>query len=207
MPLPPPTGNCFSGSTWLKQLSRLVEGIPVLYQSNVFLIINSGSRRPPVDDIRSLQAKIPKHWSLIQSLEIKWEVALFDRNQANMVPHLWGRDAYEALWDSLADIPALVRLRIALVLPRCPPADMNASDMDLRDLYLAPIMRLKTLRVCEVVMPQSYRRSFGDGEGESSRERSGKSQFCMSWIDDDAGRVPAGPAVASILASASMALT
>ncbi|KAK4153033.1 hypothetical protein C8A00DRAFT_15693 [Chaetomidium leptoderma] len=175
----------------------LIDGIPVLYQSNIFLIINTGCRRPPVDDIRSLQAKIPKHWPRIQSLEIKWEVASFDRHQASMVPHLLGRDAYEAFWDALADMPALSRLRIALLIPRCRQIDLNPPAMGLRDFYLGPIIRLRSLRVCEVAIPKSYSPIFNSGEWESLMARTEKGQYHISWIDDDSGRLYSGPAVAN----------
>lgn len=178
-------------------LPSLMEGLPVLYQSNVFLIINSGSRRRPVDDIRSLQAKIPKHWPLIQSLDIKWEVAAFDRNQANMVPHLWGREAYEALWDALADMPALAHLRIALLMPRIIPSDMAVLSIEFRDLYLAPITRLKTLRSCEVVMPRSYGTLFGDEERQFLMAADTKVPYRI-FFADEAERVPSGPAVANL---------
>jgi hypothetical protein len=175
-----------------------MDGIPVLYHSNVFLVINSGSRRLPVDDIRSLQAKMPKHWPLIQSLEIKWEVAPFDRNQASMVPHLYGRDAYEAFWDALAEMPTLSRLRIALLMPPCPQFDPNSQPFELRDLYLGPIQRLRSLRVGEVAMPRSYLPAFGATEWGSLMARSSEGQYRISWVDDDSGPVPPGPATAQL---------
>ncbi|KAL2131363.1 hypothetical protein VTI74DRAFT_5174 [Chaetomium olivicolor] len=175
----------------------LIEGLPILYQSNVFFIINKGSRRRPVDDIRSLQAKIPKHWPLIQSLEIKWEVAAFDRNQANMVPHLWGREAYEAFWDALAEMPDLAQLRIALLMPRCSPSDLDPPSLDFRELYLAPIMRLKNLRFCEFAMPRSYGPLFGEEELQTFMESHRKGHYRILWADD-AERVPSGPAVANL---------
>ncbi|KAK4235306.1 hypothetical protein C8A03DRAFT_17937 [Achaetomium macrosporum] len=176
----------------------LTEGIPVLYQSNVFLIVNTGGRRRPVDDIRSLQAKIPKHWPLVRSLEIKWEVAAFDRNQASMVPHLWGREAYESLWDALAEMPTLAHLRIAVLMPRfCSRSEPNTSCDELRDIYLTPILRLKGLRSCELIMPKSYRPVPGGEEWESFMARSGRGQYHISWIEDS-GLVPSEPALAGI---------
>jgi hypothetical protein len=175
-----------------------MESIPILYQRNVFLIINTGGRRLPVDDIRSLQAKMPKHWPLIQSLEIKWEVAPFDRNQASMVPHFGGRDAYEAFWDALAEMPALSRLRIALLMPRCPQADLNPPAFELRDFYLGPVARLRSLRVCEVAMPKSYLPLFGEQGCESFKTRAGGSECRITWVDEDSGRVPSGPAMANV---------
>ncbi|KAK3308316.1 uncharacterized protein B0T15DRAFT_490905 [Chaetomium strumarium] len=184
----------------------LAEGIPVLYQSNVFLIINTSSRRRPVDDIRSLQAKIPKHWPLIRSLEIKWEVAAFDRNQASMVPHLWGREAYESLWDALAEMPALAHLRIAVLMPRfCSRSEPNISFDELRDVYLTPILRLKGLRTCELTMPKSYRPVSDGEEWESFMARSGRGQYHISW-SDDSGLVPSEPALAG-MSRALIALT
>jgi hypothetical protein len=174
-----------------------------LYHSNVFLIINTGSRRLPVDDIRSLQAKMPKHWPLIQSLEIKWEVAPFDRNQANMVPHFGGRDAYEAFWDALAEMPALSRLRIALLMPPCPQADLNSPATELRDLYLGPVQRLRSLRTCEVAMPKSYLPAFGAPEWGSVMPRSEKGQYRLSWVDE----VLSGPAMANMFHLLPRALT
>ncbi|KAK3297159.1 uncharacterized protein B0H64DRAFT_319462 [Chaetomium fimeti] len=176
----------------------LMDGIPVLYHSNVFLVINSGSRRLPVDDIRSLQAKMPKHWPLVRSLEIKWEVAPFDRNHASMVPHSYGRDAYEAFWDALAEMPVLSRLRIALLMPPCPQTDQNPHPFALRDLYLGPIQRLRSLRMCEVAMPRSYVSAFGAQEWESIMARTSEGQYRISWVDDDSGLVPAGPATAQL---------
>ncbi|KAK3995567.1 hypothetical protein QBC44DRAFT_283601 [Cladorrhinum sp. PSN332] len=164
----------------------LDEGIPVLYQSNIFVIINTGSRRRPADDIRSLQAKTPKNWPLIRSLEIKWEVAAFDRNHANMVPHIWGREGYEALWDSLAEMPALVQLRIALILPRYSSPGGVASTAELRALYFGPIKRLTNVRYCEVVLPKSYCLHLGmHQEDESSLETDGHTQLRISWADED----------------------
>ncbi|KAL1838484.1 hypothetical protein VTJ49DRAFT_2622 [Mycothermus thermophilus] len=185
----------------------LVECIPILYQRNVFLIINTGSRRLPVDDIRSLQAKVPKHWPLIQSLEIKWEVAPFDRNQASMVPHFGGRDAYEAFWDALAEMPALTRLRIALLMPRWSPTHLTPSVVDLRESYLGPIGRLKHLRVCEVIMPKSYMSLFGDDECDSFVATPGGLRHRISWVDDDPGSLATGPAMANIFHLLPMALT
>lgn len=175
-----------------------MDGIPVLYHTNVFLVTNSGSRRLPVDDIRSLQAKMPKHWPLIQSLEIKWEVAPFDRNQASMVPHLYGRDAYEAFWDALAEMPTLSRLRIALLMPPCSQIDPNSPPFELRDLYLGPIQRLRSLRMCEVVMPRSYLPAFGANGWEALMGRNSQGQYRISWVDDDSGLVPPGPATAQL---------
>ncbi|KAL2162900.1 hypothetical protein VTH06DRAFT_6736 [Thermothelomyces fergusii] len=162
----------------------LLEGIPVLYHSNVFLIINSGSRRLPVDDIRSLQAKMPKHWPLVQSLEIKWEVAVFDRNQTTMVPHFGGRDAYEAFWDSLAEMRSLSRLRIALLMPPCPLTDSTSPALDMPSLYLGPIQRLRSLQLCEVAMPRSYLSASGQGEWEDLMSRTGKGQRRISCVAD-----------------------
>jgi hypothetical protein len=186
----------------LKQF-RLAEGIPVLYQSNVFLVINTGSRRRPVDDIRSLQAKIPKHWPLIRWLEIKWDVAAFDRNKANMIPHLWGREAYESLWDALAEMPALSHLRIAVLMPRY--ISRSWSFDELRDIYLTPILRVKGLRTCELTMPKSYRPVSGGEEWESFMARSGKGQYHISW-SDDTRPVPSEPALAG-MSRALIALT
>ncbi|KAL2268918.1 hypothetical protein VTJ83DRAFT_3764 [Remersonia thermophila] len=184
----------------------LVECIPILYQRNSFLIINTGSRRLPVDDIRSLQAKVPKHWPLIQSLEIKWEVAPFDRNQASMVPHFGGRDAYEAFWDALAEMPALTRLRIALLMPRWLPTLLAPSAVDLKDSYLGPIGRLKHLRVCEVIMPKSYMPLFGDGECDSFVASPGGLRHRIFWVDDP-GNLATGPAMANIFHLLPIALT
>ncbi|KAL2166022.1 hypothetical protein VTG60DRAFT_3426 [Thermothelomyces hinnuleus] len=183
----------------------LLEGIPVLYHSNVFLITNSGSRRLPVDDIRSLQAKMPKHWPLIQSLEIKWEVAVFDRNQATMVPHFGGRDAYEAFWDSLAEMPALSRLRIALLMPPCPLADSTSPALDMPDLYLGPIQRLRSLQLCEVAMPKSYLSASSQDEWEALMSRTGKGQRRISWVDDDSSSVAPAPASTHMFRLLSMA--
>lgn len=165
-----------------------------MYHSNVFLITNSGSRRLPVDDIRSLQAKMPKHWPLIQSLEIKWEVAVFDRNQATMVPHFGGRDAYEAFWDSLAEMPSLSRLRIALLMPPCPLPDSLSPALGMPDLYLGPIQRLRSLQLCEVAMPKSYLSASTQDEWEDLMSRTGKGQRCISWVDDDASSAALAPA-------------
>ncbi|KAK4226393.1 hypothetical protein QBC38DRAFT_230037 [Podospora fimiseda] len=167
----------------------LDEGIPVLYQSNVFVIINTGSKRRPADDIRSLQAKTPKNWPLIRSLEIKWEVAAFDRNHANMVPHIWGREGYEALWDALAEMPALTSLRIALILPRYSSPAGVASTAELRALYFGPIKRLTNVRSCEVILPKSYRDNLGMHEEEGNfglLESDGHSpRLQISWANED----------------------
>ncbi|KAK4467179.1 hypothetical protein QBC42DRAFT_292898 [Cladorrhinum samala] len=161
------------------------EGIHVLYQSNVFFIINTGSRRRPADDIRSLQAKMPKNWPLLRSLQIKWEVAAFDRNHANMVPHIWGREGYEALWDALAEMPALAQLRIALMLPRYSSPAGLTSSAELRTLYLGPIKRLTNVRSCEVILPISYRLPLGMLEGCSCLDTEGHAQFQISWANED----------------------
>lgn len=170
---------------WGLRVSRLDEGIPVLYQSNVFFIINAGSRRRPADDIRSLQAKMPKNWPLLRSLEIKWEVAAFDRNHANMVPHIWGREGYEALWDALAEMPALTQLRIALMLPRYSSPSGITSTAELRTLYFGPISRLTNVRFCEVILPRSYCPPLGMHEGDSCLESDGHTQFQISWANED----------------------
>ncbi|KAK4158767.1 linoleate 9S-lipoxygenase 1 [Cladorrhinum sp. PSN259] len=163
----------------------LDEAIPVLYQSNVFIIINTGSRRRPADDIRSLQAKTPKNWPLVRCLEIKWEVAAFDRNHANMVPHIWGREGYEALWDALAEMPALAQLRIALLLPRFSSPGGLTSTAELGALYFGPIKRLTNVRSCEVILPKSYCLHLGMHQGDSCLETDGHAQVQISWANED----------------------
>ncbi|KAK4100193.1 hypothetical protein N658DRAFT_508129 [Parathielavia hyrcaniae] len=146
----------------------LLEGVPVLYQSNTFLIVNAGSRRPPVDD-----------------------------NQASMVPHLWSRDAYEAFWDALSEMPALSYLRVAPLMPRCPLAgSAHPPPLALRECYLTPIVRLKRLKVCEIAMPESFRPVIGPEDCSSITQPAEGGQYTMSWVDDDTGRVPVGPAMA-----------
>jgi hypothetical protein len=187
-------------------MSRLLEGIPVLYQKNVFLIVNTDGRRLPVDDIRSLQAKIPKHWPLIRSLEIKWEIAPFDRNQGSMVPHFGGRDAYEAFWDALADMPALTRLRIALLMPGCSNTDLNTPAHELRDCYLGPIKRLRSLRVCEIIMPRSYLPLLGEEECQSFMARADGGRYRISWVEES-GQVDFSAAMANIFHLLPIAMT
>jgi hypothetical protein len=190
--------------------SRLIEGHPILYQRNVFFIINTRGRRLPVDDIRSLQVKVPKQWSLIQQLEIKWEVAPFDRNQETTVPHFRGREAYEAFWDALAEMPSLIRLRIALLMPRWSPTHSTPSPAELRDSYLGPVGRLKNLRMCEVVMPKSYMSLFGDKESDWFEAGPGGLRHRITFVDDDPGNLGAAPAMANIfhlLPMGPMALT
>jgi hypothetical protein len=163
--------------------ARLVEGIPVLYQSNVFFIVNTGNMRLPVDDIRSLQVKIPNHWHLVRALEIQWDVGVYDRNKATAIPHIWGRVSYEALWDALAEMPALSHLRIALFIPGLPWPGTSLTPAELRELYLGPIRRLKNLRLCEVVFPELYRPHLALHEDPSFFKCHETCQYRVSWAN------------------------
>ncbi|KAK4645759.1 hypothetical protein QC761_204360 [Podospora bellae-mahoneyi] len=179
------------------------EGIPILYQSNTFHIVNIGTERLPSDDLRSLQVKIPKNWGLIRSLEFKWEVNIFDRNHPRFVPHHWGRDGYEAFWDGLADMPLLSQLRISIIMPQIL---MLASPEELRKLYFEPITRLKHLRICEVILPRSYSSHFGMSPEDQRLPIDGDGNYRISWATVDDGRplaaAAANPASIQLLRTA-----
>ncbi|KAK4181535.1 hypothetical protein QBC36DRAFT_175095 [Triangularia setosa] len=172
----------------------LEEGIPILYQSNTFHVVNVGTERLPSDNLRSLQVKIPKSWGLIRSLEFKWEVNIFDRNHPSFVPHHWGRDGYEAFWDGLADMPLLSQLRISIIMPQIL---MLTSPAELQKLYFEPIKRLKHLRICEVILPVSYSSHFGMSPEDQRLPIDGDGDYCICWATVDDGRPLAAEATTS----------
>lgn len=121
----------------------------------------------------------------MQSLEIKWQVHAHDRNAASMVPHLGGRQAYSALWDALAEMPSLTHLRIALLMPRSAASVASPPSIEMRDLYLGPIERLKGLTSCEVAIPSSYLLVLGKEACQSlARCRRTTSDFRLTCVDE-----------------------
>ncbi|GAB1314789.1 hypothetical protein MFIFM68171_04999 [Madurella fahalii] len=182
---------------WLFTCRRAhMDGIPVLYRSNVFIIINRGNKRLPVDDLRSFQVRTPNHWHLIRSLEIHWDVRAQDRNNTSVVPHIDGRVGYEALWDALAEMPALSQLRIAVLMPGGAWLPMNLTSGELRELYLGPIMRLKNPKSCQVILSDSYRGPLGMPEGDSVIEWDKAGEYRVSWADRSLVDLPYAPAAA-----------
>lgn len=110
------------------------------------------------------------------------------------MPHLSGRDDYEALWDALAEMPALEQLRVALIMPPYSWVEPTSPSVDLRELYLGPVMRPKGLRLCEVIMPASYRSHFQPREGELFVGSDGSCQYRMLWMGNTTGPAPSDPA-------------
>ncbi|KAK4191305.1 linoleate 9S-lipoxygenase 1 [Podospora australis] len=174
----------------------LEDGLVVLYQSNIFTLINVTAQRRPCDEIRSLQAKMPKNWPLVRSLEIKWNVLIHDRNSGSLVPHWLGREGYEDLWDALAEMPALSRLKIEILMPLEHPFYHKAtSPAELRELYLGPIKRLKNLKSCELIFPEAFQSHlFGLQKGDILVDRDGDCRYRILW---SAPQLSANPLIMS----------
>lgn len=103
------------------------------------------------------------------------------------MPHLRGRVGYEALWDAVAEMPALEHLRIALLMPLSSWENLRPPYTGMRELYFGPMKKVEGLRSCEVLLPTSFRWILGTGEEEfkgfGGENGAGRCQYRLSWPD------------------------